>query len=78
MELTEDERIKQYGTLCKHCGRNTLLPNEYEFTCISCRYNVIKRKHEFSKNQRKTLILSKDYNKRNKNILYLYRCIYKL
>ena len=55
MELTEDEIIKQCGTLCKHCGRNTLLPYEYEFTCFSCRYNVIKRKRQLSKIQRKKM-----------------------
>ena len=49
MELTEDEIIIKYGKKCGNCNRNTLLPNHYEFTCISCGYNVIKRKHELSK-----------------------------
>ena len=39
----------------KHCNRNILLPYEYEFTCFSCGYNVIKRKHELSKIQRKRI-----------------------
>ena len=52
MELTEDELIKKYGTLSKHFDRNCLLPYEYEWTCISCGYNVIKRKHQPSKIQR--------------------------
>ena len=53
MELTEDEIIQTYGKRCGHCGRNTLLPYEYEFTCFSSGYNVIKRRHELSKIQRK-------------------------
>jgi len=46
MELTGDEIILKKGTLRKHCDRNCLLPYEYEWTCISCGYNVKKRKHE--------------------------------
>ena len=53
MELTEDQVIEKYAKNCGHCNGNTLLPYEYEFTCVSCGYNVIKRKHEFSKTQRK-------------------------
>ena len=55
MELTEDEIIQKYGKLCGHCNRNTLLPYEYEYTCFSCGYNVIKRKNELSKIQRKKI-----------------------
>ena len=53
MELTEDETIEKYA---KHCGqgsRNTLLPNEYKFTCIWCGYKVMKQKHELSRIQKK-------------------------
>ena len=53
MELTEDENIQKYGKPCGHCSRNTLLPYEYELICLSCGYNVNKRKHELSKIQRK-------------------------
>ena len=53
MEITEDETIQKYANQCGHCRRNFLLPYEHEFTCIACRYNVIKRKCELSKNQRK-------------------------
>ena len=56
MELTEDEIIQKYGKRCGHCNQNTLLPYEYEFTCLSCGYNVNKRKHELSKMQRKKII----------------------
>ena len=49
MEGAENEIIKKYAENCGHFNRNTLLPYEYEFTCFSCGYNVIKRKHELSK-----------------------------
>ena len=55
MKLTEDEIIQKYAKNCGHCNRNTLLPYEYEWTCLSCGYNVIKRKHELSKIQRKKI-----------------------
>ena len=55
MELTEDEIIQKYAKKCLHCNRNTLLPYEYEFTCIACGYNVNKRRHELSKKQRKKI-----------------------
>ena len=55
MELTEDESIQKYAKNCAPCSRNTLLPYEYEFTCIVCGYNVSKRKHELSKIQRKKI-----------------------
>ena len=55
MELTEDEIIQKYAKNCGHCKRNTLLPYEHEYTCITCGYNVKKRKHELSKIQRKEI-----------------------
>ena len=55
MELTEDEIIQKNAKRCGHCNRNTILPYEYEFTCIACGYNVSKRKHELSKIQRKKI-----------------------
>ena len=55
MELTEDEIIQKYGKRCGHYNRNTLLPNEYEFTCFSCGYTVNKRKHELTKIQRRKI-----------------------
>ena len=55
MELSEDEIIQKYGKQCRHCNRNTLLPYEYEYTCIVCGYNMNKRKHELSKIQRKKI-----------------------
>ena len=55
MELTEDEIIQKHAKRCGHCNRNTLLPYEYEWTCFSCNYNVTKRKHGFTKIQRKKI-----------------------
>ena len=56
MEMTEDQTIENYAKRCGHCKRITLLPYEYEFTCIVCGYNVNKRKHELSKLQWKKII----------------------
>ena len=53
MQPSENETIQRYGKGCVHCNRNTLLPYEYEWTCLSYGYNVIKRKHELCKIQRK-------------------------
>ena len=55
MEVTEDETNGKFGKRCGHCNRNTLLPYEYDFTCIVCGYNLNKRKHELSKIQRKKI-----------------------
>ena len=76
MELTGDQIIEKHAKQCKHCSRNTLLPYEYEITCIPCGFNLIKRKHEFTKNQRKK---NKFYHSikicRTKNIMRLYRSL---
>ena len=53
MQLSEDETIKKYAKHCGHCNQSTLLPYKNEFTCFPFGYNVIKRKHELTKNQRK-------------------------
>ena len=55
MNLSEDEIIEKYGKKCGHCNRNMLLPYEYEWTCFSCGFNVIKRKHTLSIIQRKRI-----------------------
>ena len=41
MELAEDEIKQKYAKDCGHCNQNTLLPYEFEFTCVSCGYNII-------------------------------------
>ena len=53
MELKEDEVIQKYGKKCSHCNRKMLLPYEFEWSCFGCGYNVIKKKHELTKFQRK-------------------------
>ena len=55
MQLSGEENIKKYAKQCLNCNQNTLLPYEYEYTCSSCGYKVIKRKHDLSKNQRKQI-----------------------
>ena len=55
MELTEDEIIQKYGKQFRHCNRNTLLPYEYEYTCFSCGFTLIKRNHELTRIQRKRI-----------------------
>ena len=55
MELAEHEIIQKHGKNCGHCNQNTLSQYAYELTCISCGYNVIKRKHELSKIHRKRI-----------------------
>ena len=52
MDLTEDQIIEKYGKHYGHCNRNTLLRYEYEFTCVVCGFNLIKRKQELTKTQR--------------------------
>ena len=51
MEITEDENVQVIVEKCRHCFPKTLIPKEYEFTCIAYDYNVMKPKHELSKNQ---------------------------
>ena len=55
MQLSEDETIEKNDKKCGHCYLNTLLAYEYEWTCISCGFNLIKRKHELSKIQLKII-----------------------
>ena len=55
MELVEDQRIESYANRCLYCTRNTLLPYEYEWTCVACGYNVVRRNNELRESQRKTM-----------------------
>ena len=79
MELSEDQIFEKKGKICGHCNRNTLLLYEYEWSCLSCGYNVNKRKHELSKIQRKK---DKFYQQikicRSQNIFHICRCILNL
>ena len=70
MEITEHEIIENYGKQFGHCFKNTLLEYVYEFICVSCGYNVTKRKHELTKSQRKKIY--EQFKKcRKQNFLHL-------
>ena len=53
MTSSDDEIIEKFSKQCVYCERNTLLQYEYQFACITCGYNVIKRKNQLCKIQRK-------------------------
>ena len=55
MDLAEDHQIENHANQCGHRSQNPLFPYEYEWICLSCGNNVIKRKHELSKKQRKRI-----------------------
>ena len=55
MESTDDQIIEKHAKQCRPCLRNTLRPYEYEFTCFAFGDNVIKRKNELLKIQRKRM-----------------------
>ena len=73
--LSEVEISKKYETLRKHCGRNMLLPYEYEWTGFSSGYNVFKRKHELSKIQQKSNLYQSIGMCRTQNIMHMCRFI---
>ena len=60
MEVTEDQIIEKYAKQCLYCIRKALLPYEFEFTCTSCGFNLINRKHELTNIQRQNETLSID------------------
>ena len=78
MELSENEIIKKYAKKCGNCSQKTLLPYEYELTCISCGFNVIKRKHELSKNQRKKVNFMNRLNCAEQKIFCICIDLYQL
>ena len=45
MELIKDQIIEKYAKQYKHRMHNTLLPYEYDYTCIAWGYNVLKQKN---------------------------------
>ena len=51
---------KKYVNYCGDYGQNMLLPCENEWICFSSGFNLIKRKHKPTENQRKKKILSFD------------------
>ena len=58
MELTKDEIIQKNAKKCGHCNRDSSLPYEDEWTCLSCGFNIIKRKknNSLKYNVRKLII----------------------
>ena len=76
--MSEDEIIENYAKNCGHCNRNTLLSYEYEYTCFSCGYNVIKRKHELSKIQRKKINLINRLKYAEQKIFCICVDVYKM
>ena len=58
MEISEDETIQKYAKQRKNCMRKFLLPLENGWSCIFCKYSVMKRKNELSKTSRKKIILT--------------------
>ena len=74
MNLSEVDSIEKYGKEGDHFSRNTLLPYEHEVTCFVCGFNLIKRKHELHKTQRKKNYQSKKIC-RTQDLLSLRRCI---
>ena len=78
MNLSEDEIIQKYAKQCRHCNRNRLLPYEYEYNCISCGYNVNKRKNELSKIQRKKINFINRMKYAEVKIFSIYVDVYKI
>ena len=78
MELTAEEIIQKYGKKCGHCSRNTLQTYEYEWTCFGCGYNLIKRKHELSKIQRKKINAINRLKYAEHNKFCICRDVYKI
>ena len=76
MKLSEDELFEKYSKKLLHCNLLTLLSYEVEFNCISCGYQVNKRKHELNQTQPKKRKLHQLIKIcRTQNFLYWHRCI---
>ena len=76
MELTEDQTIEDYAKQGGHWQRNSLLPYEYEFTCISFNYNAKKNENMSSlKIKEKNNFYNYIKIGQRKNFLFLHRSI---
>ena len=72
MMLAEDEILKKHGKHSLHYTRNTLLPYEYDCTCVACGCIITKKKIELSKISKKNWILLQVkfcWEKEHKNML---------
>ena len=57
--------IQKFSKQGMHCTGITILPNQYEWTCISYVYNVTKRKNELTKKTTKNWTLAAVQNMDN-------------
>ena len=55
MELTEDFFFEKHRKRRIHFMSYCLVQSEYEFSCMTCEFHVMKRKNEHTKVQRKKL-----------------------
>ena len=78
MELTDDEILQNYARKCLHCNRNMFLPYEYEWSCISCGFNINKHKHELSKIQRKKINFNNRLKYAEQKIFCICIDVYKI
>ena len=78
MDLTEDEIIQKYGNRCGHCNRNSFLPQENEWSCLSSGFKLIKRKHELSKIQRKKINFINRLKNAEQQIFCICLVVYKI
>ena len=70
--------LKKKTKKCLQCSRDTLLSYEYESTCNSCGYNVIKRKHELTKIQTKRINFVNRLNYSEKETFCICIDVYKI
>ena len=52
MNLIKHEQIGKNAKQCIHCRRNTLLPYEYDWTCIACGCIITREENDLSKNSK--------------------------
>ena len=78
MELTEYQFVEKYGKQCMQCLRKNVLPHEYERTCFSCGYIVMKRKNVLIKIQHKKLDFNNRLKYSEKTIICLCRDVSKI
>ena len=53
--LSEYRTTEKFAKQCMQCTGNNLLLIDYEWNCISCGYNGIKRENEHTRVQRKEI-----------------------
>ena len=78
MNLSEVQTIAKSGKKRGHCNRKTVLPYQYEWTCFSSGYNLIKRKHELAKIQRKKMIFINRLKHAEQKIFCICVDVYKI